>query len=341
MTASEQRDTGTAALLAELGHLETSHARRRDIGETLAAIGDPRPGVGLRPDEALLHGVPDIDWLGVAGVHRIDSLELSRYTGAYTETMQTEEEVYTSPFCVARYAVTNTQFAAFVAAADGWSASRWWDGLPAERGVPAESTVSLWNHPKDAVTWVQAMAFCRWLTASLPAADIQWTDIIYEPHGVGRVRQPDSTRGWVIRLPLEHEWKLAAGDERPGARYPWGEFEPDARRMNASESGLGRPVAVGMYPHGASPAGALDMCGNVSEWGLMRRDMIHPSRYALYGGSCRTSARWATLFAGSGEQPDVARAGIGFRLVYGPALERVPSPWPAGIRRSVLRSRPA
>jgi hypothetical protein len=39
-----------AAMLGELGDPETSHARRATIGVRLSLLGDPRPGVGLRPD---------------------------------------------------------------------------------------------------------------------------------------------------------------------------------------------------------------------------------------------------------------------------------------------------
>ena len=70
-----------------------------------------------------------------------------------------------------------------------------------------------------------------------------------------------------MRLPTEWEWQQAAtgGDERN--EYPWG-AKWGGRRANTYESGLGRTTAVGMYPQGASPVGALDMSGNVCEWCL-------------------------------------------------------------------------
>jgi hypothetical protein len=70
-------------LLDELARPDTDHGRRREISARLAALGDPRPGVGLRAD-----GVPDIAWC------RVD-----RPSGA--------------PLWVAKYPVTSAQLDAF------------------------------------------------------------------------------------------------------------------------------------------------------------------------------------------------------------------------------------
>ena len=49
-------------LLKESDDPATDHQQRVKIGDRLAEIGDPRPGVGLRPD-----GLPDIVWCKVSG----------------------------------------------------------------------------------------------------------------------------------------------------------------------------------------------------------------------------------------------------------------------------------
>ena len=82
------------------------------------------------------------------------------------------------------------------------------------------------------------MAYCRWLSARL---------------------------GYKIQLPTEWEWQQAATGGSTHCVYPWGP-KWDARCANTAESRLGRTTAVGMYPTGASPVGALDMSGNVWEW---------------------------------------------------------------------------
>ena len=69
------------------------------------------------------------------------------------------------------------------------------------------------------------------------------------------------------RLPTEAEWEKAVrwDEENQEARiYPWGE-DIDCNFANYDDC-VGDTSAVGSYPDGASPYGALDMAGNVWEW---------------------------------------------------------------------------
>ena len=108
--------------------------------------------------------------------------------------------------------------------------------------------------PMETVSWHEAMAFCAWITARLRQAGTL----------------PDGT---VVRLPTEWEWERAARGT-DGRAFPWrGRYE--AGRANIDETWdllgeesvephyLGRTSAVGIYPHGEAPYGALDMSGNV------------------------------------------------------------------------------
>jgi len=223
--------------------LPLSHEARAKVGVRLALLGDRVRGDGRKGTGLDANGLPDIDWCPVHGGKV--TLEIREDVNNLNSKVVDEPTRGVEAFHIARYPVTVAQFQAFVRAChDGrrWTATFLRDvqdyAAPKHRVVYA-------NHPADTVNWYDAMAFCQWLS---------------------------ECRGYEIRLPTEFQWQQAATGGERNRRYPWGleEWEParEPWRANTVESELGRNTAVGMYPEGASPVGALDLGGTVSEWCL-------------------------------------------------------------------------
>jgi iron(II)-dependent oxidoreductase len=167
-----------------------------------------------------------------------------------------------APFAIARTAVTNADFAAFVDdggyrrpelwTPDGWAWRQrsvaahpvYW--RPASPGRWEQRVYDAWrappdDHPVVHVSWYEADAYCRW---------------------AGR------------RLPTEAEWEAAAaaeptpdGERLSDAkrRYPWGDASPTDRHANL-DAAYGNPLSVHAFPEGASAFGCRQMVGNVWEW---------------------------------------------------------------------------
>jgi formylglycine-generating enzyme len=179
------------------------------------------------------------------------------------------------PFALARTAVTNAQFAAFVAATGyrteaerfGWSfvfhlfvprskrielvgsagPAPWWLAV---RGAcwrapegPGSATTGRRDHPVVHVSWHDAAAYCAWAG---------------------------------VRLPTEAEWEYAARGGLEQARYPWGdELTPGGKhRMNiwqgafparntAADGYAGTAPVTAYKPNGH---GLYNLAGNVWEW---------------------------------------------------------------------------
>lgn len=86
------------------------------------------------------------------------------------------------------------------------------------------------------------------------------------------------------RLPHEWEWQFAAQGS-DGRAYPWG-TDWNASALPPVDHGPSMHVLsdVGKFPAGASPFGALDMIGNVSQWTDEYRDP-HTRAAIIRGGA--------------------------------------------------------
>ena len=196
-------------------------------------------------------------------------------------------------FRIAAYPVTYAQYRTFLDAGDGYQAEEWWQDLTKDP-EPAEQLRRYPSYPADNVSWYDATAFCRWLSAKL---------------------------GFEVRLPDEWEWQRAAQSARSDFVYPWGPDWPD-ELANTVESGIGRTTAVGMYPGGRSRQGVYDLAGNVWEW--CRNEYRDPRKIdpggdesrVLRGGSWNLNQDYARADYRLGNHPN-NRYGFnyGFRVV--------------------------
>ncbi len=124
---------------------------------------------------------------------------------------------------------------------EGWTCPLYWTRGAGEsernwraRTMFAEDTLAA-DHPVNGVSWYEAEAYARF---------------------AGK------------RLPTEAEWEKAAAWDAAHARkqmFAWGDDAPAATRGNFDFRHWGT-TPVGRFPAGASPAGCLDMNGNVWEW---------------------------------------------------------------------------
>jgi len=325
-----ERLRGWLVALVENGHLPPPD--RASAGDALSSLGDPRPGVGLRAD-----GLPDIAWCEVPAGSFLMGSDERRDPEAYDdEKPQHEEKSITDPYLISKYPVTNAQFQAFVDHPEGYRNDLWWtrSGLDwrSDRGGPEKigSIFALANHPVIMVTWYEAVAFCKWLTEQLKRSDRKWANNNIQD---SRVRSAIANGQFRVRLPTEAEWEKASRGT-DGRIYPWaGELTP--QHANYDEARIVGTSAVGAFPLGVSPYGALDMIGNVQEWcGTKwvddykdydkrvkeREDLESTGGRVLRGSPWYLSARDARCAyrGGGGVPPDLIPPFFGFRVVLSP-----------------------
>lgn len=250
-------------------------------------------------------------------------------------------EVELEPFSIATTAVTNAQFAAFVAdtghctSAEEYGDSFVFGGLlpddfPPTQGVaaapwwrvvegaswrhpegPHSSVEGREDHPVVHVSWLDAVAFCEWAGA---------------------------------RLPTEAEWEYAARGGTTGQHFWWGdELEPGGEhRMNVFQGTFPGHNTLADGHAGTCPVrsfppngyGLYEVLGNVWEW---CHDWFDPSWYArsprhapagpsagtnrvMRGGSylCHESYCWRyRVDARSSNGPDSSTGNLGVRIAIG------------------------
>jgi iron(II)-dependent oxidoreductase len=249
------RDGGEDPAIAYFYRLAACHEDMHDEAFTYTrqTLGYPAPHVQARAAADASPIAPVHGDVAIPG----GSMRLGAPPGEGTfvfDNEKWEHEVRVEPFAMARTAVTQGEFAAFVddggyTRRDLWSEEgwRWRDECDARlplywRGAPGaweRRVFDRWrpldlDHAVIHVNWFEADAYCRW---------------------AGR------------RLPAEAEWEYAARHAGGAAprRFPWGDATPDAARARLDAACLD-VGSVHACASGDTPSGIRQMFGNAWEW---------------------------------------------------------------------------
>jgi sulfatase modifying factor 1 len=251
-------------------------------------------------------------------------------------------QVRVGSFAIDPLAVTNAWFAAFVRATDyrtdaerhGWSLV--FSGFVVD-------AVKVQGGGADALSWWRRVEGASWQRPEGPHSDL-----------AGRLEHPVVHVSWNDaaafaawgggRLPTEAEWEYAAAGGRQGARFPWGNREPDDGDFlpcniwqgEFPTTNSGRDGYLATAPAGAftpNGYGLFNMSGNTWEWcadafrvrsltgAAKARNRVaeHNKERLLKGGSylCHRSYCYRyRIAARTGAAADSSTGHVGFRLVF-------------------------
>lgn len=271
LAAANYRSRVVAVMLAKAERYEEIQAEYNELADypRLKVI----PAAAYQEWEAFQNNYPD--WFDLVGDPqklrerlrrpRKRSVELLPAPFGWIEipggkgTLKTNESggtlaVPSEKYWIAKYALTNAQFAPFMEAG-GYTQDRWWTAAGLEARTKENWTKprywqdSKWNqpdHPVVGVSWFEAVAYCLWLS---------------------------EVTGEKIMLPTEAQWQYAA-QGTDGRDYPWGKkWDTSLCNNNVGGKGIGKTSPVRQYEgKGDSPFGVVDMAGNVWEWCLTDYD---------------------------------------------------------------------
>jgi formylglycine-generating enzyme required for sulfatase activity len=196
-------------------------------------------------------------------------------------------------FYIAKFPITNAQYDVFVLQA--YDNPEWWDfsgeaaAWHASLPVPNPSGFTGNDLPRTQITWYDAIAFCRWLSAVV---------------------------GTDIALPHEMQWQRAAQGDT-GWLYPYG----NSYRSQYSTVDKKSPTPVTLHPEGASPFGVMDMSGNVLEWCHNRwatgsSELLGAMHRCMRGGSFAHNEFVATTTFRVERSPENWKSYLGMRIIW-------------------------
>ncbi len=223
-----------------------------------------------RPEVALRVRIAAGDVLGYLDDPRLGELVTVPAGAFLMGEDQEQHKLFLPDYQIGKYPLTNAEYRSFIEAG-GYQQQRWWTEagwvkkenpsgdwarLRGEAGKTwteprywRDNRFSKLNQPVVGISWYEAVAYCRWLSAET---------------------------GRQHRLPTEAEWEKAARGV-DGHTYPWGNrFEAGRLNVEGGEQTVRATTPVGIYSTGISPFGLFDCAGNVGEWCATERGKSYP-----------------------------------------------------------------
>jgi formylglycine-generating enzyme required for sulfatase activity len=228
------------------------------------------------------------------------------------------QRVFVSPFRLQIHEVTNSQFAAFVAAT-GYVTE-------AERNG-GSALFQETSTPEKLMSWWRLDPMASWKTPAGARSDL--TGLSMHPVVHVSLKDARAYATWAGgRLPTEVEWEYAASlglfnsdDPESGMRSPNGKARANVWTglfplTDTGADGFAGPAPVGCFDAGLT--GAYDMIGNVWEW---TESPFAPgtSRFTIKGGSYLCSDNYCRRYrvaARDSLELDFSSSHVGFRIVW-------------------------
>jgi len=261
--------------------------------------------------------IPDIIWCEVPAGDFLMGSDKTSDPRAYDDEMP-QRKLQLPTYYIARHAITNAQYQAFINAGgysnhDYWTDAGWEMKNDNNWTAPQYDGDHISNQPVVHISWYEAYAVTQWLNAVL----------------IDSLPDTLPTRdNYEIRLPTEAEWEKASRGT-DGRIYPYGDTF-DKSRGNTFEMGVRQPSAVGIFASGESPYHVLDMSGNVYDWCLTKwRDSYNSPEDNNPQGTFRRVVRGGSFANGNfnarcayryNSLPRIRRNYYGIRCVYAPKL---------------------
>jgi formylglycine-generating enzyme required for sulfatase activity len=227
-------------------------------------------------------------------------------------------------FFIAKYPVTNAQFAAFIEAG-GYTTERWW-------------TAQGWRQ-RQSQQWIAPYRYF-WQDASFngpdnPIIGISWYEV------VAFINWLREASGEAVTLPSEQEWQWAAQGS-DGRRFPWGNTWESDRCNNSVYNVQTREERWSQWTtpvqqfegKGDSAFGVVDMVGNTwercrTEWFTGHEVIDDDGPRVMRGGDFGGRQLRAFFCTTRGKAFAISRdSAIGFRLARPAQLRPQRSFWP-------------